>query len=92
MDPLVEAKKILLNAQGINTNPWYGEQFQNGLDEIPVVAEETKKDPLHMRYIPKIILALSEVSIMMNGQNNEKILDLQEKLWKLHGVPDSSLV
>ena len=75
-----EAKMTLLSAQSLNANDWYGTQFQKGLDEISRI-NYRKPD---MRTIPLIILSLSEVSMMMNENNKEKIIDIQNKLWKYH--------
>ncbi len=84
MNPLEDAKMILLSAQKINTNEWYGAQFQKGLDDISVLLRSDDETVLNMRAVPQIILSLSEVCIMMNGQNKDKILEIQEALWKLH--------
>jgi hypothetical protein len=82
MDAMEEAKQLLLSAQSINSNEWYGEQFQKGLDEISTYLIYQR--PVTMRTIPQIILSLSELSIMMNNNGRDKILRLQKKLWDIH--------
>lgn len=93
-NPFIESKKILLKAQASNTNEWYGQQFQKGLDEIASIKSKNfidRDNVLLMRSIPQIILSLSEVVIMVsnpqkdpNQVNKLNILRIQKNLWKYH--------
>ena len=92
-NPFIEAKKILLKAQAGNTNEWYGQQFQKGLDEIGALKNHPDiSNILQMRCVPQIILSLSEVAIMLSEKDPKqikkfKIVVVQKMLWKYHKDP-----